>query len=119
MRKAVFCLVVCSLLYSCRDDSGFVKSVDFVLDNSVENIVTGKIYTTKGFNEVKGDSIAFRLAVGETKTVTWGNPDMLGEGSFEIYIDQERKRRFGYFTNGVSLEASFDITIEADTIIVL
>ena len=44
---------------------------------------------------------------------------MLGEGSFEIYIDQERKRRFGYFTNGVSLEASFDITIEADTIIVL
>ena len=43
---------------------------------------------------------------------------MGGEGSFQLYINEELNRRFGYFTNGVSLEGSFTITIEPDSIIV-
>ena len=118
--KNIVYLFTLPLLLSCQsDDNSFTKDIDFRIDNILGYDVDGKIYTTVGSSDRKQDSTDFVVKAGEATMVSWNRPDMRGEGSFIVHINQELNNRFGYFTNGVSVSGLFTITIAPDSIVVV
>lgn len=107
-------------LVSCQDGDSFIKKVDFNITNALDRDVQGKIYTTSGglADLRRNDSIDFAVNAGKATTVTWKKFDSAGDGLFELYVSEELNQRFGYITNDVSLDGSFTITIEPDSIVV-
>ncbi len=108
-----------SWLVSCQDDDSFTKKVDFNITNALARDVQGKIYTTSDrvTGLLKSDSIDFAVSAGEATTVTWKKFDSAGDGLFQVYVSEELNQRFGYITNDVSLDGSFTIIIESDSIV--
>ncbi len=120
MKYFIGLLFISLLLSSCQDDDSFTKNVDFKVVNSLENDITGKIYTARGFvNTARLDSIDFTVNAGESVIVAWRKPVMRGDGEFQLYISEDMNTGFGYFTNGVSLDGSFALTVQPDTILVV
>ena len=119
--KNIVRLLTLPLLLSCQnDDDSLTKKVDFTITNALNYNVEGKLYTTSGGDADlrRNDSINFAVNAGEATTVTWNKFNTAGDGLFQLYVNEELNKRFGYVTNGVSLNGSFMITIEPDSIVV-
>ena len=118
MRRVCY-LIAGLLLCSCDNGIDVAEDGNFIITNSLDEHVAGKIYPLASHIN-RRDSISFVIPPHQTKNINWSEPAIPGgEGSFEIRIDSVLNQRFGYFTNGAILHNEpFEITIASDTIVI-
>lgn len=107
------------LTASCTGDLDSSR-VSFIINNELSTDVSGKLYTVRDASSksLRSDSLTLSVQAGSSISKVW-TPKLQGDGEFQLFIDEESKQRFGYYTNGVILGDTYTITIRSDTVLVL
>jgi len=104
--------------YSCVKEKD--RSVAFRIKNlSTKEVTDFKIYCSYGSTHaVFSDSITIfeTIAPNDSISFNWKNPNLF-ESDGEFYIKTaDLQQGFGYFSNGILLESSYDMAIYNDSI---
>ena len=112
MKKSIFILTLLAFAISCKD-AGYSPSATFEVTNQTKVRIDSILIQPD-----RGKSQYISLEPDATKSSTI-NLAGLSDGAYGVSYkigDQHRSVAFGYFSNGLNLDPSHKIFIQADTV---